>query len=100
MPHAPTTQDARSNFAVEPAANSGSFKLKKATVKIVGVAFGVPSRATPAAASSSPVPGPVKAKAKEVERYASCIPSRFAILTANPAMRLQNLFPQLQHPRL
>ncbi|KAH7067795.1 hypothetical protein FB567DRAFT_457859 [Paraphoma chrysanthemicola] len=49
------TQDARSNLAVQPAANAGSFKLKKAAVKIVGAA--------------SPVPGPVKAKPKEAEGY-------------------------------
>jgi hypothetical protein len=58
----------QSNFAVQPAANSGNFRLKKAAVKIVGAASSMPPRATPAA-SPSPVPGPVKAKPKEPERY-------------------------------
>lgn len=49
------TQDARSNLAVQPAANAGSFKLKKAAVKIVGAV--------------SPVPAPVKATPKEAEGY-------------------------------
>jgi hypothetical protein len=65
------TRNAHSNFAVEPAANSGSVKLKKAAVKIVGAASATPSRGPTPAASPSPVSGPVKAKAKEVERYVS-----------------------------
>jgi hypothetical protein len=58
----------QSNFAVQPAANSGNVRLKKTAVKIVGAASSMPPRATPAA-SPSPVPGPVKAKPKEPERY-------------------------------
>jgi hypothetical protein len=61
-------QDARGNFAVQPAAKTGaSFKLKKSAVKIVGAA--APAPPAPAAAASSPAPGPVKAEAKETERY-------------------------------
>jgi len=75
------TQDARSNLAVQPAANAGGgLKLKKAAVKIVGAAAPAPPPSTPfrvtaptsttsPATGSSPVPGPVKAKAKEPERY-------------------------------
>lgn len=73
-------QDARSNFAVQPADNTGSLKLKKKAVKIVGAAGPAPSTprqalrapapsstcSTPAVAS--PVAGPVKAEPKEVER--------------------------------
>jgi hypothetical protein len=58
----------QSKFAVQPAANSGNVRLKKAAVKIVGPAPGTPSSATPAP-SPSPVPGPVKAKPKEPEQY-------------------------------
>jgi hypothetical protein len=68
-----SNQDARGNLAVQPAANAGTFKLKKNAVKIVsapapGSPFRVPSVAS-TAGGSSPVPGPVKAKPKEVDRY-------------------------------
>jgi hypothetical protein len=79
-PPAYGNQDARGNFAVPPAASaggSGSFKLKKAAVRIVGAAPPAPPPSTPhrvaapapATAASSPAPGSVKAKAKEPERY-------------------------------
>jgi hypothetical protein len=73
MLYAYENQDARGNLAVQPAANAGTFKLKKNAVKIVsapapGSPFRVPSVASTAAASS-PAPGPVKAKPKEVDRY-------------------------------
>jgi hypothetical protein len=47
-------QDARGNLAVQPATTTGSFKLKKAAVKMVKAA--------------APTPGPVQGKPKEVER--------------------------------
>jgi hypothetical protein len=57
-----SNQDARSNVAVQPAANTGSVKLKKNAVKIVGsLASATPFQAAPAA-------GPVKAESKEPER--------------------------------
>jgi len=65
-------QDARSgqtanrNLAVQPAAAPSAFKFKKAAVRVVGAAAAKPS---PPAAGSSPIPGPVKAKPREVERY-------------------------------
>jgi hypothetical protein len=57
-------QDARSNFAVQPAANAGKVKLKKAAVKVVAPAAPAPVaivRAPAAPPPSSPGPGPVKA---------------------------------------
>ncbi|KAF1917353.1 hypothetical protein BDU57DRAFT_447076 [Ampelomyces quisqualis] len=64
------SQDARSNFAVQPAASTGSFRLKKNAVKIVGAATPLsnPSSASPAA-RSSPAPAPVNTKPKEAEHY-------------------------------
>jgi len=71
-------QDARSNYAVQPAANTGgSFKLKKAAVKIVGAAAPAPPPNTPqrapapapAPTASSPAPAPVKAEAKQPDWY-------------------------------
>ena len=74
------TQDARSNLAVQPSTNAGSFKLKKNAVKIVGAAApapppntpfraAAPAPATTSAVGSSPAPGPVKAKPKEARQY-------------------------------
>jgi hypothetical protein len=70
------SQDARSNLAVQPAANAGSFKLKKTAVKIVGAAApsisfrGVPATTfTVPTVGAAPVPEPVKAKPKEAEAY-------------------------------
>lgn len=71
------TQDARSNLAVQPAENAGTFKLKKNAVKIVGAASTTPSALTtpsivaPAApiGSSPPAPGPVKAQFKQTEGF-------------------------------
>jgi hypothetical protein len=57
------SQDARGNLAIQPATNTGSFKLKKKAVKIVGVA--APSTPFPA---TSTVSEPVKAEPKEAER--------------------------------
>jgi hypothetical protein len=75
------SHDARSNLAVQPAANTGSFKLKKNAVKIVGApASSSPLRAAPAkfattpVGGSSPVPGPVKAKPKVLDRYVDFAP--------------------------
>jgi hypothetical protein len=65
------TQNAHSNFAVEPAANSGSVKLKKAAAKVVGVASSTSSRGATPDAGSSAVSGPVKAKPKDAERCVS-----------------------------
>jgi hypothetical protein len=67
--------DARSNLAVQPAANTGSLKLKKNAVKIVGAAGPIPttpSRPVPPTLSvtSSPASGSVKAISKLPERYA------------------------------
>jgi hypothetical protein len=65
--------DARANLAIQPAANSGSFKLKKNAVKIVGAAGPVPATPSRPAATtpvaSSPAPGSVKAQAKAAEGY-------------------------------
>jgi protein-S-isoprenylcysteine O-methyltransferase len=70
------SQDARSNLAVQLAANAGSFKLKKTAVKIVGAAApSIPFRGVPATIAkaptvgAAPVPGPVKAKPEEAEGY-------------------------------
>ncbi|KAF1925673.1 uncharacterized protein M421DRAFT_423502 [Didymella exigua CBS 183.55] len=53
-----SSHDARSNYAVQPAANVGSFKLKKKAVKIVGAAGPAPSaprsQAPPATTASMP----------------------------------------------
>lgn len=75
------SQDARSNLAIQPAANAGavvSIKLKKPAVKIVRAAAppappSTPSRSaasTPLAATPSSLAlSSVKAEAKEPERY-------------------------------
>ncbi|KAF2026958.1 hypothetical protein EK21DRAFT_34283, partial [Setomelanomma holmii] len=88
------TQDARSNLAVQPAANAGNVKLKKAAVKIVSStttsgALSTPSRVPVAAGASptagaSPVPGPVKAKPKEPEGPARPVPVAEVELDAAP----------------
>lgn len=68
------SQDARSNLAIQPAANVGSIKLKKNAVRIVGAA-GPTSRLLPRASTpvppmaSSPALGPVKANSKETPGY-------------------------------
>jgi hypothetical protein len=69
-------QDARSNLAVQPAANAGSLKLKKTAVKIVSAPASIsPFQAASAGsittpvAGSSPSPGPLKTKPKDVDRY-------------------------------
>ena len=65
--------DARANLAIQPAANAGSFKLKKSAVKLVGAAGPVPATLSRPAATTpvalSPVPGSVKAQPKAVEGY-------------------------------
>lgn len=90
-----SSQDARSNLAVQPAANAGLFKLKKNAVKIVSAAGPAPSaplpRAppqapasalTPAVASlltsvSSPAPSPVRAQPQSVKEYVYTYVSAF-----------------------
>ncbi|CAO2651581.1 Nn.00g041510.m01.CDS01 [Neocucurbitaria sp. VM-36] len=74
------SQDARSNLAVEPAANPGNFKLKKNAVKVVGAASPVSRASTRPAApapaiASSPVPGPVQSKLKEADGHAPASPA-------------------------
>ncbi|CAG5178537.1 uncharacterized protein ALTATR162_LOCUS8750 [Alternaria atra] len=64
--------DARSNLAVQPAANAGSIKLKKNAVKMVGAAGPIPVAPSRPAAStqpvtSSPAQGSVKAEPKATE---------------------------------
>ncbi|KAF2852637.1 hypothetical protein T440DRAFT_32497 [Plenodomus tracheiphilus IPT5] len=66
-------QDARSNLAIQPAADPGSLKLKKKAVKIVGAAAPAPMASTPATAPATtfpPVPAPVTGKPKESESHA------------------------------
>ncbi|KAI8942129.1 hypothetical protein NX059_000220 [Plenodomus lindquistii] len=68
------SQDARSNLAVQPAADAGTLKLKKKAVKIVGVAAPLPTTSQPTPAPTpapSPAPGPVMGTPKETESYAS-----------------------------
>jgi hypothetical protein len=67
-----SSEDARSNLAVQPAANAGSLKLKKNAVKIVGAAGPMSTTASQPAAPkssllSSPAPGSVKAMPKATE---------------------------------
>ena len=49
-----SSQNARSNFAVQPTANAGTFKLKKNVVKIVSAAGPVPTATRPPAPSPTP----------------------------------------------
>ncbi|CAN9255118.1 unnamed protein product [Alternaria sp. RS040] len=68
-PSAWASGDARSNLAVQPAANLGSIKLKKNAVKMVGAAGPIPSTASRPAAltlpmASSPNAGPAKVELK------------------------------------
>lgn len=59
-------QKACDNYAVQPVANMSNMKLKKAAVKIVSA--NAPSQAATPAADSSPIPEPIKAMPKEIER--------------------------------
>ncbi|KAL1796690.1 hypothetical protein ACET3X_005230 [Alternaria dauci] len=64
--------DARSNLAIQPAANAGSIKLKKKAVKIAGAAGPLPGTTSRPAAltlpmASSPNPGSVKVELKVTE---------------------------------
>jgi hypothetical protein len=78
-----SNQDARSNVAVQPAANTGSVKLKKNAVKIVGsLASTTPFQAAPAA-------GPVNAESKEPERQQTPV-IRPKSLTSEPQATLPN----------
>jgi hypothetical protein len=65
--------DARANLAVQPAANAGTFKLKKNVVKIVRAARSAPATPRSAAATppvaSSPALGSVRAQPKAAEGY-------------------------------
>jgi hypothetical protein len=64
-----SSQHARSNFAVQPAANAGAFKLKKNTVKIVSPADPAPSAMRPQAPPS----------------ISAAMPARAATSSLNPA---------------
>jgi hypothetical protein len=73
-PSAWASGDARSNLAVQPAANLGSIKLKKNAVKMVGAAGPVPSTASRPAAltlpmASSPNAGLAKVELKVSDGY-------------------------------
>lgn len=73
-PGALSNQNASANFAVQPAANAGSMKLKKMAVKIVGAT--APSKAVTPVMASSPKPEPVKVVPKEVERSVARVSPR------------------------
>ncbi|CAN9324084.1 unnamed protein product [Alternaria alternata] len=66
-PSAWASGDARSNLAVQPAANLGSIKLKKNAVKMVGAAGPVPSTASRPAALTLPMASSPNAGLAKVE---------------------------------
>jgi hypothetical protein len=68
------SQDARSNLAVQPVADAGRVRLKKAAVKLVRAPSVMPAASPKPAVPAfvaPPASGPVLAKPQEVERYVS-----------------------------